>query len=135
VIHANSIVHLLNTTDGKVQERTHYGIQKSDKRFLLMLKGGCNKQGGLGTEGKGQTFPVKTRLKNGRTGLDTGERKGLEWHIILEQLIANPAAFQRQPKPGDRKKKQSTVKRKEQAKMKSKGVFKEIEYRRELGSL
>ena len=132
-VHTRSIGHLLSTSEG-IQERTHFGIPESNVGFQLMLKTGWDKQSGLGPEGRGQKFPVKTILKQDRVGLGSeGERKKAR---ITHFAPFDPKAVQRpEVKSGERTERKTTVARKEQARRKTKEVQKEINYRRELGSL
>ncbi|XP_072890761.1 G patch domain and ankyrin repeat-containing protein 1 [Hemitrygon akajei] len=65
--HERSTLHLLSTSD-KLPP-THYFIPESNIGFQMMLKGGWNQETGLGPDGKGQKFPVRTVLKRDQKGL------------------------------------------------------------------
>ena len=65
--HESSTVHLFNC-----QHKPHstlYHIPEGNIGFKLLLKDGWDKEHGLGPEGKGAKFPVKTILKRDRQGL------------------------------------------------------------------
>ena len=48
---------------------TNYAFPLSNRGFRMMVQSGWNPQGGLGSEGQGRQFPVKTVLKRDRQGL------------------------------------------------------------------
>ena len=64
--HETSIVHQFNL--GPVSNKTIYGIPPSNKGFQLMLNQGWDENKGLGPEGSGLKYPVKTTLKSDRKG-------------------------------------------------------------------
>jgi hypothetical protein len=66
--HCHSTLHLFNL--GKpTKDRATYGIPESNKGYQMMLRSGWDDETGLGSEGQGQQFPVKTILKRDRKGL------------------------------------------------------------------
>nr|XP_032833746.1 G patch domain and ankyrin repeat-containing protein 1 [Petromyzon marinus]XP_032833755.1 G patch domain and ankyrin repeat-containing protein 1 [Petromyzon marinus]XP_032833765.1 G patch domain and ankyrin repeat-containing protein 1 [Petromyzon marinus]XP_032833775.1 G patch domain and ankyrin repeat-containing protein 1 [Petromyzon marinus]XP_032833783.1 G patch domain and ankyrin repeat-containing protein 1 [Petromyzon marinus] len=65
--HEASTVHLLSR-DAPLPP-THYHIPESSVGFRLMLRDGWDKETGLGPDGKGRKFPIKTVLKRDLTGL------------------------------------------------------------------
>ena len=68
--HMTSTVHLFNR-QGK-PKGTIYSIPENNRGFQMMLRSGWNKEKGLGSEGQGQKFPIKTLLKRDRQGLGKG---------------------------------------------------------------
>ncbi|XP_074661977.1 G patch domain and ankyrin repeat-containing protein 1 homolog [Tubulanus polymorphus] len=66
--HENSTVHLFSSKKF-TKMKTMYHLPESNRGFQLMLKSGWNQDSGLGPEGKGQRYPVKTVLKQDRQGL------------------------------------------------------------------
>lgn len=66
--HVTSTVHLFNAAS-KSKMPTMYGIPESNKGFQLLLRHGWDKEKGLGPEGSGHKFPLKTILKQDRLGL------------------------------------------------------------------
>ncbi|XP_038672433.1 G patch domain and ankyrin repeat-containing protein 1 [Scyliorhinus canicula] len=65
--HERSTLHLFNKNDKPAP--TYYFIPETNVGFKMMLKEGWDKEGGLGPDGKGQKFPVKTVLKRDQKGL------------------------------------------------------------------
>ncbi|XP_072115522.1 G patch domain and ankyrin repeat-containing protein 1 [Mobula birostris] len=65
--HERSTLHLLSTSD-KLPP-THYFIPESNVGFQMLLKGGWDQETGLGPDGKGRKFPVRTVLKRDQKGL------------------------------------------------------------------
>lgn len=128
--HLKSIAHLLSSgelhnTEGKV----HYGIPESNRGFQLMLKTGWDKSSGLGPDGQGKKFPIKTVLKRDRQGVGNERDKKLA-------RITHFAPFDLTAVEGQKRAERvATVERKEQFKRKSKETRKEIKYRRQLSSL
>lgn len=76
--HLKSIAHLFSSgifhnPDGKI----HYGIPESNRGYQLMLKTGWDQSSGLGPDGTGHKFPIKTVLKRDRQGVgNEKDRKG-----------------------------------------------------------
>lgn len=62
----SSITHQLNLKPKL--PGTVYGIPRSNKGFQLLVNQGWDTEKGLGNDGKGQKFPVKTILKTDRKG-------------------------------------------------------------------
>lgn len=73
--HATSTVHLLSSGP-HVAVPTMYSIPTSNKGYQILLKRGWNREKGLGRNGSGCKFPLKTVLKCDRKGLggDTQEK-------------------------------------------------------------
>jgi hypothetical protein len=72
--HATSTVHLFNTRpQGAVP--TMYSIPASNKGYQILVKGGWDREKGLGPEGSGHKFPLKTVLKQDRMGLGGHSQK------------------------------------------------------------
>lgn len=66
-VHQGSTVHLFNTQ--RKPQRTFYYIPEKNVGYQIMLKSGWNEDQGLGPEGIGRKFPIKTVLKRDRLGL------------------------------------------------------------------
>lgn len=79
--HESSMMHLFNSAP-KNNMPTMYGIPESNKGFQILLKGGWDKEKGLGPEGTGHKFPPKTILKQDKTGLGAKEYKARVTHIL-----------------------------------------------------
>ena len=67
IVHKSSTLHLLKSAPAETG--TIYGIPEANRGFQMMLNKGWNKNKGLGPEGTGKKFPVKTVLKRDRKGL------------------------------------------------------------------
>uniref|UniRef100_A0A8D0HKZ5 G-patch domain and ankyrin repeats 1 n=1 Tax=Sphenodon punctatus TaxID=8508 RepID=A0A8D0HKZ5_SPHPU len=66
-LHERSTVHLFNRRDPLPPTRYH--IPESNVGFQLMVKGGWDRETGLGPDGTGRKFPVQTVLKRDQQGL------------------------------------------------------------------
>jgi len=66
-IHEGSTVHLFNIQHKP--QRTFYYIPEGNVGYQMMLKSGWNEDQGLGPDGVGRKYPVKTVLKRDRLGL------------------------------------------------------------------
>ncbi|XP_068105501.1 G patch domain and ankyrin repeat-containing protein 1 [Hyperolius riggenbachi] len=66
-IHERSTVHLFNKK--KKIPATYYAIPDHNVGFKMMLKEGWDRESGLGPDGAGRKFPVKTILKRDQKGL------------------------------------------------------------------
>lgn len=66
-LHKATVTHMLKAEQSSI--RTIYGISEANKGFRMMIKGGWDKDKGLGPEGSGKKFPVKTMLKRDRKGV------------------------------------------------------------------
>ena len=71
--HVTSTVHLFSSS-GPVPG-TSFSIPERNIGFQLMLKTGWDKTKGLGSDGQGQKYPVKTLLKRDRRGIGLTDRK------------------------------------------------------------
>lgn len=64
--HATSTLHQFSCQH---EPKVHgYGIPQSNRGFQMMLRGGWDPDGGLGSNQEGQRYPVKTILKRDRLG-------------------------------------------------------------------
>ena len=52
-----------------------YGIPRSNRGYQLLVKGGWDPEGGLGSRKQGQKYPVKTVLKQDRLGLGVSAKE------------------------------------------------------------
>ncbi|PSN53395.1 hypothetical protein C0J52_03811 [Blattella germanica] len=66
--HLSSTVHLFSSKP-QLSIPTSYGIPTTNKGYQILLKGGWDSERGLGPEGSGTKFPLKTILKSDRKGL------------------------------------------------------------------
>lgn len=73
--HETSVVHMLNAK--RPVNYPNYSIPESNRGFQMMLRSGWNKEKGLGPEGQGKQFPIKTILKRDRTGLGVPKKEKL----------------------------------------------------------
>jgi len=126
--HLKSIVHLLSSGEMRTDGKVHYGIPESNRGFQMMLKTGWNKSCGLGPDGSGQKFPVKTVLKRNRAGV--GNESDKKAARITHFGPFDPAAVEN-PK---RVENIATVRKKEEQYKKDKEKRKEINYRREFNT-
>ena len=126
--HETSTVHLFNM---KLPTKTDgYLIPQSNKGFQMMLKSGWDQDKGLGNEGQGQKFPVKTLLKRDRKGLGLDE-KVKEKARITHFQPNDSKAVKSVRLPSIRKEKASTHSKKAKAKKLSKEREFEKNYRME----
>ncbi|XP_022102392.1 G patch domain and ankyrin repeat-containing protein 1-like [Acanthaster planci] len=65
--HQSCTVHLFNCKHKP--QSTHYYLPESNVGFKMMMKDGWDKEQGLGPDGSGLKFPIKTVLKRDRKGL------------------------------------------------------------------
>ncbi|CAH0725520.1 unnamed protein product, partial [Brenthis ino] len=70
--HLSSTIHNINASKGR-KAAVNFVIPESNKGFQLMLRFGWNKEDGLGPNGSGKKYPIKTVQKNDKIGL--GHRK------------------------------------------------------------
>lgn len=127
-VHENSIAHLVCSAQFG-NDKTHFGIPESNKGFQLLIKGGWDKSSGLGPEGRGHKFPVKTVLKRNKLGL--GNEKERKAARITHFAPFDSAAVENP----ERKERQETIRRREAIKTRSRDKRKEINFRREFSSL
>lgn len=66
--HLSSTVHNINASKGK-KIPTCYKIPESNKGYQIMLKAGWDRDLGLGPDGTGKMYPIKTVQKKDRKGL------------------------------------------------------------------
>ncbi|XP_063147334.1 G patch domain and ankyrin repeat-containing protein 1 [Candoia aspera] len=66
-LHERSTAHLFNRRDPLPS--TRYCIPENNVGFQLMVKGGWDKEAGLGPKGTGRKFPIQTVLKRDQKGL------------------------------------------------------------------
>jgi len=66
--HSTSIVHLLSSRPC-IAVPTAYGIPASNRGYQILVKGGWDREKGLGVDGSGHKFPLKTVMKRDRAGL------------------------------------------------------------------
>lgn len=72
--HLSSTLHnIVASKDKKI--KPSYAIPQSNKGFQIMLKGGWDKNKGLGPDGLGKQYPIKTVQKNDKKGLGHNKRQ------------------------------------------------------------
>jgi hypothetical protein len=72
--HSSSIVHLLSSSP-RITVPTMYSIPASNKGYQILVKGGWDREKGLGADGSGHKFPLKTVMKRDRAGLGGGTKE------------------------------------------------------------
>ncbi|XP_049876404.1 G patch domain and ankyrin repeat-containing protein 1 homolog [Pectinophora gossypiella] len=82
--HLSSTIHNINASKGK-KIPASYVIPASNRGYQLMLKEGWDRQSGLGPEGSGKLYPIKTVLKKDRKGIGHKKTKGHEKEEPLTQ--------------------------------------------------
>jgi hypothetical protein len=126
--HATSTIHLFNM---KLQPKpTMYQITEANPGFQMMLRSGWNQEKGLGTDGQGQKFPVKTILKRDRKGFGSKSNKTAKpkvTHFGAKDLDAiNKVTFNH-----SREMRLSTLSKKSMKRASMKERRKDIHFRRE----
>ncbi|XP_061718837.1 G patch domain and ankyrin repeat-containing protein 1 homolog [Cydia pomonella] len=66
--HMSSTIHNINASKGK-KIPTNYAIPQTNRGYQIMLKAGWDRDSGLGPEGTGKKYPIKTVQKKDRKGL------------------------------------------------------------------
>ena len=99
--HETSTVHLFNMKSGTGLRQTNYLLPECNKGYQLMVKSGWNREKGLGPEGKGQKFPVKTILKRDRQGLglSTGKKPRITHFEPKDDAAVKRPELNRKMKP------------------------------------
>ena len=89
------------------QPKLHgYGIPQTNRGYQMMLRGGWNPEGGLGSKREGQKYPVKTILKRDRLGFGLTQQEASQGKSRVTHFAAfDESAVKRssQRKKGDRK--------------------------------
>lgn len=81
--HLSSTLHNINASKGR-KIPTNYVIPESNRGYQIMLRGGWDKEAGLGPDGSGKKYPVKATKKLDKTGLGH-KKKTIETILIEEQ--------------------------------------------------
>ena len=126
--HETSTIHLFNA---KPKERsTFYHLPESNKGFKLLIQSGWDKEKGLGPEGKGNKFPVKTILKRDRMGLGNPTSSGAKiTHFAPHDTDAVKRPKLEEGCKKERTLRKSTVSKRQRAKHLSKEQKKEMDFR------
>lgn len=66
--HMSSTIHNINASKGK-KIPANYAIPQTNRGYQIMLKAGWDRDSGLGPEGTGKKYPIKTVQKKDRKGL------------------------------------------------------------------
>ncbi|KAJ8872070.1 hypothetical protein PR048_025671 [Dryococelus australis] len=120
--HVTSTVHLFNSRP-HLSCKTVYGIPESNKGYQILLKGGWDRERGLGPDGSGHKYPLKTVLKQDREGLGASKRRPKVTH------------FQSRDTAAVRVESQKKVNKRQREKQLCKEQQKERMFRREFSSL
>ncbi|KAI5637784.1 g-patch domain-containing protein [Phthorimaea operculella] len=72
--HLSSTIHNINASKGRTIP-AHYVIPSSNKGYQLMLKEGWDRESGLGPDGSGKRYPIRTVQKKDRKGLGQDKNK------------------------------------------------------------
>ncbi|XP_059048737.1 G patch domain and ankyrin repeat-containing protein 1 homolog [Achroia grisella] len=72
--HLSSTIHNINASKGK-KIPANYVIPETNRGYQLMLKVGWDKDSGLGPDGSGKKYPIKTIQKKDRKGLGSERKK------------------------------------------------------------
>ncbi|XP_043919249.1 G patch domain and ankyrin repeat-containing protein 1 [Protopterus annectens] len=112
--HERSTVHLFNSQ--KKPAATYYFIPENNVGYQLMVKEGWNRETGLGPDGQGRKFPVKTVLKRDQKGL--GFKSDLKPKVT--HFDANDDSAVERPKQTLRKERVATVSKREERKKEAK---------------
>jgi hypothetical protein len=72
--HVTSTVHLFSSRP-HITVPTVYSIPASNKGYQILVKGGWDREKGLGADGSGHRFPLKTVMKRDRKGLGGGTQQ------------------------------------------------------------
>lgn len=75
--HLSSTVHNISASRGK-KIPAYYALPETNRGYQLMLKGGWDKQSGLGKDGSGKRYPIKTVQKKDRKGLGHAKQKPVD---------------------------------------------------------
>ncbi|KAJ8715245.1 hypothetical protein PYW08_005226 [Mythimna loreyi] len=75
--HLASTIHNISASRGK-KIPAKYVLPSSNRGYQLMLKGGWDRQSGLGRDGSGKLYPIKTVQKKDRKGLGHAKQKPID---------------------------------------------------------
>ena len=127
--HETSTIHLFNSKP-KGDRSTFYHLPENNKGFKLLVQSGWDKEKGLGPEGKGNKFPVKTVLKRDRLGLGNPNKASAKvTHFAPHDTDAVKRPRLDDESKNERKMRKSTLSKREQAKVLSKEKQKEMDFR------
>lgn len=82
--HDASTLHIFH--GGKRKHRTYYGIPENNRGYQLLLRTGWNQEKGLGPDGSGTKFPIKTVLKTDRHGIGASKDIAKVTHFHAKDL-------------------------------------------------
>lgn len=75
--HLASTIHNISASRGK-KIPANYVLPASNRGYQLMLKSGWDRQTGLGRDGSGKLYPIKTVQKKDRKGLGHAKQKHID---------------------------------------------------------
>ncbi|GFG35219.1 hypothetical protein Cfor_01323 [Coptotermes formosanus] len=113
--HATSTVHLFSSRPC-ITVPTVYSIPTNNKGYQILVKGGWNREKGLGADGSGHKFPLKTVMKRGREGLGGGRQE--KARVTHCSLLASHLTRKARNNTSSRRNREATLsreRRKEQA--------------------
>ena len=132
--HESSTVHLFNCQHKP--QSTHYYIPEGNIGFKLLLKDGWDKEQGLGPEGKGLKFPVKTVLKRDRQGLGANPDDPKSKPRVTHFQPHDVAAVKKPKKdPSEKKMRANTLSRKSRQRKEMKERAWEMDFRQSFNTL
>lgn len=103
--HATSISHLYSS-QWQPSSAPSYGIPQSNRGFQMMLRSGWDPERGLGSRRQGKVFPVKTVLKQDRSGigLERGKPRVTHFSAHDKAAVQSRRKQYRKEQPSKRKK-------------------------------
>lgn len=113
--HTASIVHLYNN-QWQPANLPSYMIPESNRGFQMMLRSGWNPDKGLGSHRQGKMFPVKTVLKQDRSGIGLEKGKARVTHFSAHDKDAVRSCRDKYKKEQPSKKKKDIVQEKQKEK-------------------
>ncbi|XP_078271983.1 G patch domain and ankyrin repeat-containing protein 1-like isoform X2 [Rhinoraja longicauda] len=114
--HERSTLHLVSKA--RARAPTHYSIPDTNLGFRMMVRGGWDREEGLGPCGKGRKFPISTALKRDQRGL--GFHRGPRPRVTHFQA-GDPQAVQRPGRDPCRDHREATVNRSEERRREARG--------------
>nr|XP_003218072.3 PREDICTED: G patch domain and ankyrin repeat-containing protein 1 [Anolis carolinensis] len=115
-LHERSTAHLFNRHDPLPPTRYH--IPENNVGYQLMVKGGWDRETGLGPEGAGRRFPIQTVLKRDQRGLGFGS----DLKPKVTHFDANDPSAVETRKERPRKERAATVGKREARRREAKAV-------------
>lgn len=89
--HLSSTIHNINASKNK-KIPTNYKIPESNRGYQIMVRGGWDKEYGLGPDGSGKKYPLRTVQKKDRKGLGHAKIKQSKKDKV-EPVLQNQKTF------------------------------------------